>query len=59
MLLSLDFGITITDVLRKKEAGALVHEMFPSDQKSSEKLIKTLFKGIPPVNLLNIGFLGI
>ena len=46
MLLSLDFGITITDVLRKKEAGTLVHEMFPSDQKPSEKLIKTLFKDL-------------
>ena len=46
MLLSLDFGITITDALRKKEAGTLVHEMFPSDQKPSEKLIKTLFKDL-------------
>lgn len=46
MLLSLDFGITITDMLRKKEAGSLVHEMFPSNQKPSEKLIKTLFKDL-------------
>ena len=46
MLISLDFGITITDILRKKEDGKLVHQMFPSEQKPSEKLVLDLFKDL-------------
>lgn len=46
MLLSLDFGITITDILKKTEDGTLVHRMIPSNQKPSEKLIKELFKDL-------------
>ena len=46
MLISLDFGITITDILRKKEDGTLVHQMFPSEQKPSEKLVLDLFKDL-------------
>ena len=44
MLISLDFGITITDILRKKDDGTLVHEMLPTNQKPSEQFIKELFK---------------
>ena len=46
MLISLDFGITITDILRKKEDGKLIHHMLPSDQKPSEHFILDLFKDL-------------
>ena len=46
MLLSLDFGITITDILRKSENGDLEHKMLPSDQKPSENFIKQVFEDL-------------
>ena len=46
MLISLDFGITITDILRKKDDGTLVHEMLPTNQKPSVQFIKELFKDL-------------
>ena len=46
MLLSLDFGITITDILRKSENGELEHKMLPSDQKPSENFIKQVFEDL-------------
>ena len=46
MLLSLDFGITITDILRKSENGDLEHKMLPSDQKPSENFIKEVLEDL-------------
>ena len=40
MLLSVDFGITITDVLAKEVDGTLTHKMYSSEQKPSIELIK-------------------
>ena len=37
MRLSLDFGITITDILKEDNNGELFHEMRPSEQKPSEE----------------------
>ena len=46
MLLSLDFGITITDILKKTENGNIEHKMLPSDQKPSINFIKEVFKDL-------------
>ena len=46
MLISLDFGITITDILKKDGDGNLTHQMLPSNQKPSEEFILELFKDI-------------
>ena len=46
MLISLDFGITITDILRKDGDGNLAHQMLPSKQKPSEEYILELFKDL-------------
>jgi len=46
MRLSLDFGITITDILKENNDGELFHEMLPSEQKPSEELILEIFKDI-------------
>ena len=46
MLLSLDFGITITDILRKNNNGELFHQMLPSKEKPSEGFILEIFKDL-------------
>ena len=46
MLVSIDFGITITDILRKDDEGNLTHQMLPSNQKPSEEFILELFKDL-------------
>ena len=46
MLISIDFGITITDILRKDDEGNLTHQMLPSNQKPSEEFILELFKDL-------------
>lgn len=46
MFLSLDFGITITDILKKTENGNIEHKMLPSDQKPSINFIKEVFKDL-------------
>ena len=46
MILALDFGITITDILRKSEKGSIEHTMLPSDQRPSENFIKEFFEDL-------------
>ena len=46
MLLSLDFGITITDILRKNNNGELFHQMLPSKEKPSEGFILEIFRDL-------------
>ena len=53
MLISLDFGITITDILRKDGDGGLTHQMLPSNQKPSEEFILELFKDLNFKNEVN------
>lgn len=53
MLISLDFGITITDTLLKDDDGKISHQMIPSTDKVSEDLILSLFKDIDFENKVN------
>ena len=46
MIISIDFGITITDTLRKTKDENLIHHMVPSGKKPDEKLIKNLFDDV-------------
>ena len=46
MILALDFGITITDILRKSEKVSIEHTMLPSDQRPSENFIKEFFEDL-------------
>jgi len=46
MLTSIDFGITIIDILRKAKDGKFIHKMMESNEKPSEKLVKELFEDL-------------
>ena len=46
MLTSIDFGITIIDILRKTKDGKFIHKMMESNEKPSEKLVKELFEDL-------------
>ncbi|GIS76133.1 MAG: hypothetical protein CM1200mP12_18520 [Gammaproteobacteria bacterium] len=46
MLISIDFGITITDILKKDGDGNLTHQMLPSNQKPTQEFIQELFKDL-------------
>ena len=54
MLLSVDFGITITDVLAKEGDGTLTHKMYSSEQKPSIELVKKFFSDLNLSNDLNL-----
>ena len=46
MIISLDFGITITDTLVKRKDGSIVHKMIPSEFVPDEKLVKKIFPNL-------------
>jgi len=46
MIISLDFGITITDTLVKRKDGSIVHKMIPSEFIPDEELVKKIFPNI-------------
>ena len=46
MLISIDFGITITYILKKDGDGNLTHQMLPSNQKPTQEFIQELFKDL-------------
>ena len=46
MLISLDFGIAITDILKKYKNGELEHKMIPSQDDPNERLIRSYFEEV-------------
>ena len=46
MLISLDFGIAITDILKKYKNGELEHKMVPSQDDPNERLIRSFFEEV-------------
>ena len=43
MRISIDFGITVTDSLKKTSNGSLEHKMVLSNSEPSENLVRTMF----------------
>ena len=52
--ISLDFGITITDTLKKTEEGTLIHKKIPSAEAPDESLIRKLFSDVDFSNDLEL-----
>lgn len=58
MKVAIDFGITVTDILKKDANGDLIHNSMLSKEIPSEKLIKEILKNINSSELESISLTG-
>ena len=58
MKVAIDFGITVTDILKKESNGDLIHNSMLSKKKPSEELINEIIKDINVDEIESISLTG-